>query len=440
MCGRIWKLPLVCFLLLFVFCDGVSASLRLDITRGNVRRTSIAFAPMHSSSNLEHNIAANCMTVMLSNLAGAGSFDVRMVNADLGVGESGVPESSAWRQFNLDILLTGSMQELPYGRMKVRLFIWDIASGKELDGKSFNFDLGNWRTAAHTVSDHVFSRLTGERGLFNSRIVYLTESSGVQNIAVMEQGGANKDYLNFTKNTGRIGAVTFAPDGKLVAYTQGPSNSRGRVMLQALDEETPIMLVEFDGVGTSLSFAPGGKNLLITCLKDGREDIYSYNIDSQVLAQLTDNGHNNSSASFSPDGKHVVFASDKSSAMHLYTMHGNGSNVKKISSGAGGYKSPTWSPRGDLIAFAKVRGKSSYIGVMRPDGSREKILATGSMLGNPTWSPNGRVLMFTKKSQSGPKNGNVHELVTVDLSGTQRNSLEVHGNVLSVNWSSLLGE
>ncbi|WP_169193411.1 PD40 domain-containing protein [Anaplasma platys] len=424
---------------LFVFYNAEAASLRLDITRGNTQSTGVAFAPMNTSSNLEHNIAANCTAVILRNLASTGNFNVQMVNTDLSIDAAGVPGSDAWRQFNLDILLTGSVQALASGRMKVHLFIWDIASGKELDGKSFNFDMGNWQSAAHTISDHVFSRLTGEKGLFNSKIVYLAEWARDQKIAVVGHGGANKDYMDVEKAGSSIRAVQFTPDAKHVAYIQNTPSARGKVMLQALDEDSSAMLMEFEGNGSALSFTPDGKTLLLACAQDGRVDIYSCNIDSQEITRLTDNSHNNTSASFSQDGKNVIFASDKSGAMHLYTMHSDGTGVKKISSGSGGYRSPTWSPRGDLIAFAKVRGKSSYIGVMRPDGSREKIVAAGDVLDNPTWSPNGRMLMFTRRTKSDQKN-DMTELVTVDLAGTQRNTMEVQGVVRGIHWSSLLGE
>lgn len=436
MCGRIWGLHLACFLFLLV-CGSATATLRIDVTRGNTRSTAVAFAPLHSTSNLEHNIASNCTSVMLRNLAIAGNFNVSVVNADLEIDGRGVPASSVWRQFDFDVLLTGSVQELPYGRVKVHLFVWDIASGKELDGKSFNFDMGNWRTAAHTMSDHIFSRLTGEKGLFNSKIAYLTESSsGAQSVAVIDHSDARKDYMSVKIDSGALGAVKFTPDAKYIAFVQNTVEGLGKVMVQGLDEDTSLVLAECEGVGTALSFSPDKKRMLLACSKDRQSDIYSYDLDTQQVTRLVTSAHNKTAASYSPDGMNVVFASDKSGAMHLYVMHEDGSRIKKISSGSGGYKAPAWSPRGNLIAFAKMRGKSCHIGVMRPDGSREKILASGETLDNPTWSPNGRLLMFTKQTKSNA--GVVSELVTVDLNGTIRSKLEIQDKVTSLHWSPLL--
>ena len=132
--------------------------------------------------------------------------------------------------------------------------------------------------------------------------------------------------------------------------------------------------------------------------KDGNSDIYTMNLKSRVVEQLTSHPSIDTSPSFSPDSRFVVFNSDRSGFQQLYVMRSDGRKVKRISRGKGLYGTPVWSPRGDLIAFTKIYKGKFYIGVMRTDGSGERLLTENFYQEAPSWSPNGRVLIFYRET------------------------------------------
>lgn len=131
--------------------------------------------------------------------------------------------------------------------------------------------------------------------------------------------------------------------------------------------------------------------------KDGNSDIYTMDLSSRVVEQLTTHPSIDTSPSYSSDGKYITFNSDRSGSQQIYVMRSDGSNVNRISFGEGLYGTPVWSPRGDLIAFTKIFKGNFYIGVMRSDGSGERLLTQNFYQEAPSWSPNGRVLIFIEK-------------------------------------------
>ncbi|MGN7661340.1 MAG: Tol-Pal system beta propeller repeat protein TolB, partial [Anaplasma sp.] len=220
------------FILLAVYLlvrpAGALAAISVDIVRGNTERVTLSVAPFHSSTNLEKEVGRSCVKVILHDLNGTGIFDAgwKLPLGSFGTTMEGVPDSDAWMAIKSDILVTGSVQESTRGRAKVRLFVWDVASGRQLSGRSFNFAIDGWRRAAHSMSDNVYSRITGEGGYFNTKIAYVAEtgSPGSRRIAIMDQDGANNAYI--TGNGEFVSTPRFSPDTKSIVY-MSYAKSRG---------------------------------------------------------------------------------------------------------------------------------------------------------------------------------------------------------------------
>ncbi|KAF2281709.1 hypothetical protein GH714_042533 [Hevea brasiliensis] len=307
-----------------------------------------------------------------------------------------MPDSDAWTSVARDVLVTGSIKEFAQGRVKVKLFIWDVASGRQLSGKSFNFATGNWRRAAHSMSDSIYSRITGEGGYFNTRIAY-----------------------------GRVRLhPRFSPDARNLVY-MSYAKSGGSVVLHDLETGYSTALGGVRGVNSSPRFSPDGRHVLLSESAQGATNIYSIDLKSGRSTRLTNDKSINTSASYSPDRKYIVFNSDRSGRPQLYVMNADGTNQRRISSGKGGYSAPAWSPRGDWIAFTKTEGKSFHVGIMKPDGSDEKLLAKGYIVDSPSWSPNGRVILFTQQDPPSATHPFRSRLVTVDITGTNTQILDV---------------
>ena len=435
MCGKI-QVGIIVFCAFFVCIPFHSSSvpLHLEITRGNAKRITVSFSQLHFSSDMERKISDNCADVILNDLNGTGMFEAKTeVDNGLGVSSGGVPNSNKWTSLKRDILLTGSAQEFSPGRMRMKLYLWDVASGKQLSGKSFNFEVGSWRRAAHVMADHIYSRVTGDSGHFDTRVVYISELDGYRKIALVDQDGENNTYIVTNGKEEIVSSPRLSPNGKSMVYTLN-SRSAGKIVLYDMERETISKVIDLAGIGISAEFSPTGDAILFSEAKDGSANIFSLSLEEKEPVKLTDNEFTNISASYSPDGKYVVFSSDRTGTPHLYVMNADGSDQKKISSGAGRYMAPVWSPRGDLIAFTKVKGSSYSIGVMRPDGSREKSLVSGYLMDNPSWAPNGKAILFIRHEQADEKNDT--SLVIVNVTGAYSRVIKTLGKPLSAYWSS----
>jgi len=182
-------------------------------------------------------------------------------------------------------------------------------------------------------------------------------------------------------------------------------------------------------------FAPDGRTVVFSLERDGNSDIYTLDIDSGALAQLTNAPSIETAPSFSPDGSQIVFESDRSGAQQIYVMPATGGEPTRISSGKGKYGTPVWSPRGDLIAFTKIADGRFYIGVIRSDSTEERLLTASFMDEGPTWAPNGRVIMFTRESEGSAGSATLY---SVDVSGRNLHQVTTPGPASDPAWSPLL--
>ena len=308
-------------------------------------------------------------------------------------------------------------------------------SEQQLLGKSFTTTKNNWRRLAHVVADAIYERLTGDKGYFNTRIVYVSESGPstrrVKRLAMMDQDGENHSFLTNGRNL--VLTPRFSPNMQKITYLEYVGNNP-RVYLMDLTNNSRQVLGNFPGMTFAPVFSPDGSKVLMSYANKGSTNIYEMNLKTRAIKQLTfDKGSISTSASYSPDGSKIVFNSDRGGNQQLYVMNADGSGAERISFGNGRYATPVWSPRGDYIAFTKMSGGAFYIGVMAPDGSGERLLADGYLVEGPTWSPNGRVLMFFRQDRGSPV-----RLYTIDMTGYNERRIVTPSEASDPAWSPLL--
>ncbi|MDZ4096655.1 MAG: Tol-Pal system beta propeller repeat protein TolB, partial [Paracoccaceae bacterium] len=320
--------------------------------------------------------------------------------------------------------------------VKFRLF--DVFSGAPLgEGLQFVGTTQSWRRMAHKVADAAYSRITGEGGYFDSRVVYVAESGPknqrAKRLAVMDYDGANISYL--TDSASIVLAPRFSPTGDRILFT---SYSSGFPKIYVMDVASLATRSLDDQPGTMTfapRFAPDGRTVVFSLERGGNTDIYSVDIGSGQARQLTNAPSIETAPSYSPDGSRIVFESDRSGNQQLYVMSAGGGEPQRISNGAGRYGTPVWSPRGDLIAFTKQNEGRFHIGVMRADGSEERLLTASFLDEGPTWAPNGRVIMFTRETAG---EGGQPALYSVDISGRNLRQVSTEGPSSDPAWSPLL--
>lgn len=290
---------------------------------------------------------------------------------------------------------------------------------------------------AHKVADVAYSRITGEGGYFDSRVVFVSESgpknARAKRLAVMDYDGANVQYL--TDSSSIVLAPRFSPTGDRILFT---SYSTGfpRIYLMDVGSLATRSLAEQPGTMTfAPRFAPDGRTVAFSLEQGGNTDIYTLDTGSGTRRQLTNSPSIETAPSYSPDGSQIRFESDRSGGQQLYIMPAGGGEPRRISNGAGRYGTPVWSPRGDLIAFTKQHQGRFHIGVMRTDGSEERLLTASFLDEGPTWAPNGRVLMFTRE---GAGAGGQPALYSVDISGRNLKKVPLSVPASDPAWSPLL--
>ena len=415
------------------------AELRVDITRGHVEPLPIALVDLAGSSEADAEVGSQITEVITRNLERSGLF--RPIDPAAFIIEPGGmtvrPRFQDWRIINAQALVTGRV--VPGGdpgRLNVEFRLWDVFAEQDLVGLKLSGAREAWRSIAHTMSDKIYERLTGESGYFHTRVVYIAETGPpdmrIKRLAIMDQDGHNLRYLS----DGRHLVLTprFSPTAQEITYLSY-EGSVPRVYLRQIDTGQQELLGDFPGMTFAPRFSPDGNYVVMTLAQRGNSDIYEMDLRSRQVRRLTDNPAIETAPCYSPDGAFVAFESDRGGSQQIYVMRRDGSDVRRITFGQGRYGTPVWSPRGDLIAFTKSHRGQFYIGVMKTDGSGERILAQDYLVEGPTWAPNGRVLMFFRSSSRDPDSA---ELVTIDLTGRNERILFTSTAASDPAWSPLI--
>ncbi|WP_443069036.1 Tol-Pal system beta propeller repeat protein TolB [Sulfitobacter sp. HI0023] len=412
--------------------------LRIEITEGVIEPLPFAVPSFQPESGEAGQLASDLARVVAEDLTGTGLFRQIPASAFIStVSDFNAPVQYAdWKAINAQALITGAVN-VQGNTLDVKFRLYDVFSGAELgNGLQFTGTVDGWRRMAHKVADAVYSRITGEGGYFDSRVVFVSETGPKDDrkkrLAVMDYDGANIQYL--TDSGSIVLAPRFSPTGDRVLYT---SYESGFPRIYVLDINSVSRRVLESAEGTmsfAPRFSPTGQTVVYSLTQGGNTDIYTMDIASGQSVRLTNTPAIETAPSFSPDGSQIVFESDRSGSQQLYVMPATGGEATRISFGEGRYGTPVWSPRGDLIAFTKQNKGRFHIGVMRTDGSEERLLTASFLDEGPTWAPNGRVIMFARETQGA---GGSSSLYSVDISGRNLRPVRTPDGASDPSWSPL---
>lgn len=344
------------------------------------------------------------------------------------------PNLDAFRALNAQYVVTGRSVRGADGRMKTEFRLWDVATGAQAAGQQYVTDPNNSRRVAHIVSDAIFSKVTGEKGFFDTRVAFVDETGPRENrrkrLAIMDQDGANVRYL--TRGDDLVVTPRFSPSSQELTYMSFGSEDP-KVFLFNIDTGQREVVGNFPGMTFSPRFSPDGQRVVMSLEQNGTANIYSMDLRSRTTTRLTDSSAIDTSPSYSPDGARIVFESDRGGTQQIYVMGAHGGGATRISFSEGRYSTPVWSPKGDYIAFTKQGAGNFSIGVMKPDGSGERILTEGFHNEGPTWAPNGLFVMFFRNGGGGPK------LHMTDIFGRGEFAVPTPSFGSDPSWSPLLG-
>ncbi len=413
----------------------------IDVDRARTDPIPVAIPVFVGSGGDTDRLGRDIAGVITNNLARCGLFRAIDPAAFIGKTDNAPsPNFQNWKAIGAQALVTGKIDSQGGDKVRVEFRLWDVLPGLQIQGTAYTTTLSNWRRIAHIISDVIYERMLGEKGYFDTRVVYIAGSGPrdrrVKRLSIMDQDGENNRFLT----DGGFLALTprFHPTRDQIAF-MSYVNDKPRVYLFDLGTGRQQMLGNFPGITLSPRFAPDGNSVIMAQTTNSGSDIYLVGLGGGAR-RLTDSGAIDVSPCFSPDGTQIVFNSDRGGDQQLYVMDASGGSTKRISFGRGRYATPVWSPRGDLIAFTRQSSDTFAIGIMRPDGSGERILSESFFCEGPTWAPNGRVLMFYRETAARDSRGNgfSSRLVSIDIAGFNERAIATPTDASDPAWSPLL--
>jgi len=412
--------------------------LRLEITEGVIEPLPFA-VPVFVATGNGAQAAQDISNLIAADLSGTGLFREIPASAHISriTSFSSPVQFADWKAVNAQALVTGSVDVDASGGLTVQFRVWDVYAGQELgSGQQFVGTAQGWRRIAHKIADQVYSRITGEGGYFDSRVVYVSETGPkdqrAKRLAIMDYDGANASYL--TDSSSLVLAPRFSPSGDRILYTSYASGFPKIYVLDVASVSRRQLPTQDATMSFAPRFGPDGQTVVYSLEAGGNTDIYTMNVGSGASTRLTSAPSIETAPSFSPDGRQIVFESDRSGRNHLYIMSASGGEAQRISNGDGNYGTPIWSPRGDLVAFTKQLQGRFHIGVMRTDGSEERLLTASFLDEGPTWAPNGRVIMFHRETQGADGQA---ALYSVDITGRNLRRVPTASGASDPSWSPL---
>lgn len=319
--------------------------------------------------------------------------------------------------------------EFPGRNVRIRWRLFDNSRNKQFAKGTIEKSKKEWRTLGHIISNEIVKNVTGEDGIFLTKIAFAKVVTGNKEIFLADYDGSNEIQLT---NNGSINiSPTFSPDGKYIYFT---SFMHGEAQLYQIELKNNKIkrLGNFKGIVAAPAVSPDGSMIAVVLTKDGNSEIYLLDKKGRVIRRLTRHRSIDTSPTWSPDGKSIAFSSDRSGKPQLYIMQSDGTGLRRLTYEGRYNDSPIWSQKADRITFVS-RTKSGRFDLASIDtsGTDYRVMTTYGMNENPHFSPDGKHIIFSS-NRLGPK-----ELFTMDISGRNQRRLTRNGNSSNPVWGPL---
>jgi TolB protein len=285
-------------------------------------------------------------------------------------------------------------------RVETEMRLYDLTTPEQrlIASRKFELPAGPSRRLAHKIADEVVLQFTGEPGIADTKIAYVSGPRGAKEILMADYDGVGATPV--TRN-GSINLMPmWSPDGRSLAYTSFSQGYPDLYRAFPFERRQPQTLAAFDGINSSPAFSPDGKSVAMTLSKDGNPEIYILTLATGTFKRLTRHAGIDTEPTWSPSRRDIAFISDRNGPPHVFVMDTEGANVRPLTSG-GRHTQPRWSPKGDVLVYTMRKGTHD-IWAVNADGSSPRRLTSGPGDNQgPTWAPNGRHLMFQSNRLGG---------------------------------------
>lgn len=394
---------------LFVLAGGLAAApafaqFRVEVTGVGLTQLPISIAPFRGEADAPQKISS----IVGADLERSGQFRLVDGSSAVALDEVARPDVSPWRQKGADSLAVGSVAKLADGRFDVRFRLWDVVRAQDLGGQAQTVTAGDLRRASHRIADYIYQKLTGDRGVFNTRIAYVTKNGNRYNLWVADSDGENAQSALVSNEP--IISPAWAPDGERIAYVSFESR-KPEVRVHELSTGRRRLVASFPGSNSAPAWSPDGRTLAVTLTRTGNSQLYTIDPNGGQPKRLTQSSGIDTEPVFSPDGKLIYFVSDRGGAPQIYRMAVTGGTPERVTF-AGNYAiSPAISPDGRWLAFiARVNGQFKLHVMELASGNATPITDTVNDE-KPSFAPNGKLILYATR-----ENGR-ETLMTTTLDG-----------------------
>lgn len=367
------------------------AQFRVEVTGVGLTQLPIAIAPFRGETQAPQKISA----IVQADLERSGQF--RAVDtAGVALDETARPDVALWRQKSADSLATGSVTRLADGRFDVRFRLWDVVKGQDLGGQSFVVTQGDLRLVSHRIADFIYEKLTGERGVFSTRIAYVTKSGSRHSLWVADADGENSQSALSSPEP--IISPAWSPTGGQLAYVSFESR-KPVVYVHDVASGRRRLIANFRGSNSAPAWAPDGKSLAVTLSRDGGSQLYTIDANGGEPRRLMQSPGIDTEPAFSSDGRSIYFVSDRGGAPQIYKVGASGGGAERVTF-TGSYNiSPSVSPDGRWLAYISRVGGAFKLYVMNLSSGATNAITDTNADENPSFAPNSKLIVYATQQQ-----------------------------------------
>ncbi|MGR9013329.1 MAG: Tol-Pal system beta propeller repeat protein TolB [Gammaproteobacteria bacterium] len=413
------KILLMCLVGFYV--PSSYAELTIEITEGIESALPISVVPFAMQG--PSGVPVDVSFIVNADLGGSGYF--KTLDKQSMPGRPSTTEEvqfKDWQAIGQNYLVIGQVTE-DHGQYNVQFQLFDVYKSGQLMGFRMTSSAADLRRTAHHISDLIFEKLTGKKGVFSGRIAYINSSrQGRQSnhmLQISDADGFNAQTI--ASSVEPLMSPAWSPDGKKIAYVSFEKKSAA-IYIQTLATGERARVAEFPGINGAPSWSPDGTKLALTLSKDGSPDIYTLNLLTRSLTKLTNSFAIDTEPTWSPDGSSIVFTSDRGGKPQLYIMSSQGGDQKRLTFSGSYNARASFSPDGKNIAMVHGNGSDYRIAVMDMATKSVNVITDGRSDESPSFAPNGSTILYASRK------GNVAYLSAVSLDGKMQQKLVFDSN------------
>ncbi|MFQ3573746.1 MAG: Tol-Pal system beta propeller repeat protein TolB [Thermodesulfovibrionales bacterium] len=379
------------FTLLFLLtgiCDLNASKVYIDVNAPSLRPLPIAIQDFTNGSDIT--------SIVIKDLNFTGLF--QCISPDAQVEKNEQPfNPKSWIPLGVALVVKGHVKTHA-DQIVLGIRVYDVSEGREVFIKEYSASKKLLRPLAHSVSNDIYKILTGQTGIFRTRLAFVVERAGVREIFISDYDG-QRSYSTGIR-AGIILKPRWSPNGGYLLYS-AERNRAWDVYLLNLDDMAERRLTSIKGLNMAGNLFPDNNSYLFSNSRDGKTDIYLGNIQSAKFERLIASPWIDVSPNISPDGKTIVFVSNRSGSPQIYLANRDGTNIRRLTYEGSYNTSPSWSPMGDKIVFTTMVHGRQQIAVIKTDGSSYQILTQSGNNEDPSFSPDGRHIVFSSDREGG---------------------------------------